>query len=152
DFLQIVQHGQVIVASHFHDYIHLSQWDVAAYAVNQATKALTGIAEGQSGTTLKALMSLQEGCGDEACNVGLFSNINPDIQGSVCQHGQRLEVRACHTRFPFHSASMPHGSLPSVIDVVEKRGSVSVHRPTLDQDFGFQTQTYDILRSWRKQS
>src|SRR6266699_2615913 len=103
--LQIVEQRPMVVASHFHDHIHLGQRHIATDAVDQAPKPFTRVLKGQGWTVFKALVPTEQCRRDEACNVGFLANIHAHIQGFAGKPGDDLKIglrcSLCHDHSSF---------------------------------------------------
>jgi hypothetical protein len=69
------------------------EWRKTAHPLDESAKSLAGILEDQRRAGFKAVMTLQQGPGEEAGHVFGLANVHSDVQGLIQEHRDRFEIR-----------------------------------------------------------
>src|SRR3989440_2441994 len=99
--LQVLLQGTMIVPRALHEHENLFQRSKAACPLHEHAKPLARIFKHERRTGLKAIMTLKERLGEEACDMGPFADVNTNIQGLIQEQRNCFEVRTlsrllCH--------------------------------------------------------
>src|SRR5260370_18748786 len=90
--LQVLFESTMVVPCTLHEHENLFKGNVISHALDQHAKPLTRIVKDEGWTGFKALMTIQQGLGEEACNVFGFANVHPDVQRLIGEHRNHSEV------------------------------------------------------------
>jgi hypothetical protein len=121
-------------------------WRKTAHPLDESAKSLAGILEDQRRAGFKAVMTLQQGPGEEAGHVFGLANVHSDVQGLIQEHRDRFEIRP-PLRWFRHGSSLPGGKQRSEsatsLWLVERSEPVEVPLPSTAKRFGCPSpQTY----------
>ena len=105
---------------------------------DKTAEALTRILEHESWARFKAAMSLQQGLGEETCDVLPFANIDADVEGFVLSSGTAVRCGAAALASPWPlscGGSQPSGDrwfltiTPQVYSTAARRQGQGLCRP-----------------------